>query len=302
MECINNCYFPNLAYYPSECELDAITKYAIEACDEIDGVKDGIISMPGSCHFDPLTVVGETADCTSRNETIRISQNGAKLVSLIWAGAKDTQGSPLWYGLNYDAPLKYLAGTNCTLPGQSHCEQVPFTISTDWIQVFLSGNSSLDVSTIDHEEFTRLFRASVNQFSSVIGTRDTDLTEFKKAKGKMITWHGMKDELIFFNGTVDYYSRVLEEDPKVHDYYRLFLAPGAEHCTAGIGWYPGNIFQALVDWVENGTAPDTLRAIATPTASGSISPPLRTADLCAWPKVLTYVAGDSNEASSFTCQ
>ncbi|KAJ5758775.1 hypothetical protein N7520_005931 [Penicillium odoratum] len=291
-----------LDYYPSECELDAITKHAIEACDEIDGVKDGIISMPGSCQFDPLTVVGKTAQCTSGNETIRISKKGAELVSLIWAGPKDTQGSPLWYGLNYDAPLAFLAGTNCTFCGKSHCEQVPFTISADWIQVFLSGNSSLDLSIIDHERFARLFRASVNQFSSVIGTRDTDLTEFKNAKGKMITWHGMKDQLIFFNGTVDYYSRVLENDPKVHDYYRLFLAPGAEHCTAGIGWYPGDSFQALVDWVENGIAPDTLRAIATPSATGSSSPPLRTADLCAWPKVLTYVAGDFNEASSFTCQ
>lgn len=292
----------SLEYYPSQCEFDAITKHAIDAYDEIDGLKDGIISMPGSCHFDPLTVVNKTAPCASRNETIRISKQGAKLASLIWSGAKDTQGQSLWYGLGYDAPLQYLAETNCTSGRNPRCQPVPFSVSADWIRVFLTGNPSLNLSTIDRAEFSRLFRSSVNRFSSVIGTGDPDLTDFKKANGKMITWHGMKDELIFFNGTVDYYSRVMKNDPKVHDYYRLFLAPGVEHCAAGMGWYPGNSFQALVDWVENGTAPDTLRAIATPSTTGSAKPPSRTADLCAWPKVLTYIKGDAKKASSFACR
>ncbi|KAI9372872.1 Tannase/feruloyl esterase [Aspergillus egyptiacus] len=290
-----------LDYYPSAFELQAITQHAIDACDELDGVRDGIISAPGLCQFDPLTVVGKTAQCTSLNAEIEISQKAAELVSRVWAGAKDTKGSFLWYGLSHDTPLESLAGTNCTLPTETPCAPVPFQISADWMRIFLSTNPSLDLSTIDYAEFSRLFRASVNQFSSVIGTRDPDLTGFKQAGGKMIAWHGMKDELITFNGTVDYYRHALEVDPELHDYYRLFLAPGVEHCSAGIGWYPGSSFQALVDWVELGTVPDTLRAIATPAATDSASPPLRTADLCAYPKVLTYVAGDSNVASSYTC-
>jgi hypothetical protein len=255
--------------------------------------------MPGLCKFDPSTVIGKTTQCS--NSTIKITAKAAQYGSLIWAGPSDATGSSLWYGLSHDAPLTSLAGTNCTSPSK-HCKGVPFQISADWQQIFLSRNSSLDVSTINYAEYVQHFRQSVNEYSSVIGTRDPDLTGFKQAGGKMITWHGMKDQLIFFNGTENYYQKAMDVDANLQDYYRFFAAPGAEHCKAGIGFYPGSSFDALVSWVENGTAPDTLQAIATPTATGSAKLPLRTADLCAYPKVLTYVGGDANKAASFTCK
>lgn len=46
--------------------------------------------------------------------------------------------------------------------------------------------------------------------------------------------------------------------PDVHDFYRLFLAAGVEHCSGGSGGHPSTVLDALVGWVENGTAPDTL--------------------------------------------
>lgn len=287
-------------YYPSACELNAFTEHAIDECDKLDGVKDRIISMPGLCKFNASTVVGKEVQCSS-NTTIKLTAKAAKYVSLVWAGPHDLSGSPLWYGLSHDAPLTRLAGTNCTSPSK-YCEGVPFAISADWQQLFLSRNSSVDVSKINHAEYTRHFRESVNQFSSVIGTRDPDLTGFKQAGGKMISWHGMKDQLIFFNGTENYYSKAMEFDSNLQDYYRFFAAPGAEHCKGGFGFFPGSSFEALVNWVENDIAPDTLQAIATPTATGSAKLPLRTANLCAYPKVLTYVGGDANKASSFTCK
>ncbi|CAI7635248.1 unnamed protein product [Penicillium bialowiezense] len=288
-----------LDYYPSSCELNALTEFAIDACDELDGVKDRIISMPGLCKFNASTVVGKTIQCS--NTTVKITAKAAKYVSLVWAGPQDASGSSLWYGLSHDAPLTRLAGTNCTSPSKN-CKGVPFQISADWQQIFLSKNSSVDVSKLTYAEYVRHFRQSVNEYNSIIGTRDPDLTGFKQAGGKMITWHGMKDPLIFFNGTETYYREVMELDADVQDYYRFFAAPGAEHCTGGIGFYPGSSLDSLVNWVENGTAPETLRAIATPTATGSAELPLRTANLCAYPKVLTYVGGDANKASSFTCK
>ena len=42
--------------------------------------------------------------------------------------------------------------------------------------------------------------------------------------------HGLADELIYPNGTSIYYERVLALDPKAHDFYRVFEAPGVGHC------------------------------------------------------------------------
>jgi feruloyl esterase len=291
--------FP-IDYYPSPCELNAITNFAIKACDELDGVKDGIVSMPGLCRFDPLTLIGKKVQCTSPNGTIKLSRKSAKFAAAIWAGPKDSNGSSLWYGLTPDAPLTGIGGTTCS--SLDECKPSPFFLSTDWLATFLSRNSSLDLSTIGLKEYQQLFHASVAEFKSVIGTRDPNLTNFKESGNKMITWHGMKDPYAMYNGTVDYYDRARTVDPRVGDYYRFFAAPGVEHCSGGPGWFPGDGFKALVDWVEHGKAPDTLFALATPTATGTANLPTRTARLCAYPKILTYTKGNPNKASSFTCK
>ncbi|KAL2802512.1 Tannase/feruloyl esterase [Aspergillus granulosus] len=298
-------YWPQLVmqlldYYPSACEINAITDFAINACDQLDGVKDGIISLPGLCEFDAFSVVGKKIQCSNPDGSLKISRKAAQFATAVWAGAQDSKGSSLWYGLPHEAPLTRLGGATCT--SLHDCSPAPFAITADWLTAVLSRNASFDLSTLTLDDYSRLFRASINEFQSVIGTRDPDLTGFKNAGGKMLTWHGMKDQLIFYNGTVDYYTRVLELDPAAHDYYRFFPAPGVEHCRGGPGWYPGDSFQALVDWVEKGKEPDTLLALAIPTATGGVVAPTRTAYLCPFPKVMTYIGGDPDKAEAFACK
>lgn len=84
-----------LDYYPAACELDAITAAAVEACDELDGVKDGIIAAYGQCKFDPSSLVGQKFDC--EGETRKITKEAAQIASVTWSGPiKD--GKPIWYG------------------------------------------------------------------------------------------------------------------------------------------------------------------------------------------------------------
>ena len=77
-----------------------------------------------------------------------------------------------------------------------------------------------------NEEYFRVLHQSRNQYSSIIGTSDPDLSLFKARNGKLITWHGLGDQLIFPNGTEDYYKRVAEQVDDVQDFYRYFEAPG----------------------------------------------------------------------------
>ena len=55
-----------------------------------------------------------------------------------------------------------------------------------------------------------------------------------------------------------YYDQVLEKDPNAQDFYRFFQVPGLAHCSGGNGGQPTATWDALLAWVENGTAPDTL--------------------------------------------
>ncbi|RYC89424.1 putative feruloyl esterase [Fusarium oxysporum f. sp. narcissi] len=283
-----------LDYYPPICELNAITKAAIEACDQLDGVKDGVISNPDLCKFDPKSVVGKSVECTNPSGTIKISKKGAEVAHLSWRGPETEDGKFLWYGLDRGADLSGLANTTCA--SLNDCTSSPFAIAQDWLTTFLLQDQSASLEDLSHAEYSKLFRQSVNRFASVMGTSDPDLTDFKKAGGKLISWHGTADQLIPHKGSVDYYKRVLEEDSSATDYYRFFEAPGVGHCKGGDGWYPGSAFDALVKWVEHGKAPETLYAETVGTEKR------RAVELCAYPKRLTYKGGNPDVASSFTCK
>jgi Tannase and feruloyl esterase len=54
----------NTMIYPPPCELSAFTTATITACDDIDGVIDGIIAAPGLCNFDPHTLFGQSLTVT----------------------------------------------------------------------------------------------------------------------------------------------------------------------------------------------------------------------------------------------
>jgi feruloyl esterase len=114
-------------------------------------------------------------------------------------------------------------------------------------------------------------------------------------------WHGWSDQLIFPEGTVDYYNRVIHTFhslTRVQRFARLFMAPGVFHCGGGPGPNVFDMFGALVDWVEKGKAPD--RIIASQIEGGTV---VRTRPLCVYPLVARYDGkGDPNSAESFKCR
>lgn len=286
----------SLGTYPAPCQFQAITAAATAACDELDGLADNIVSAPGLCDFDPHSVVGQAINCSDTGTVMEISSEAATIAQAAWTGPRSPDGKFRWYGLNKDASLAGLVGTNCTSAGA--CTGLPLQISVDWISLFVQKNPDFDVASISYRQYDTIFRQSVNQFASILGTNDPDLTDFRDAGGKMITWHGLADELLPPNGTYQYYQRVLDVDPNAADYFRFFPAPSVGHCVNGTGWFPNTSLQSLVDWVENGIVPDTLLGTTLPSSNGTV----RQAPLCPYPLVTAYKGGDINLASSFQCQ
>ena len=79
-----------LSYFPPQCELDAISAAATRACDELDGLKDNIIGLPGLCTFDPRIVVGQAYSCG--NTTGAVSHSAAEIAASTWNGATSAEG------------------------------------------------------------------------------------------------------------------------------------------------------------------------------------------------------------------
>ena len=253
---------------PTTCEFAAFDQAAIAACGEI--------TSPTSCHFDPATLVGKTIVCDGKNVTITAAD--AEVVREIWAGP------PQWYGLTPGAPFDALATAGA-----------PFPVAANWVKYFVEQNPNFDVADLDYGQFAAIWQQSQARYGQLMGTADPDLTRFAQGGGKMVTFHGLADQLIFPAGTVNYYQRVARTMgglDQVGQFYRLFLAPGVQHCGGGTGPMPIDPVAAVAAWVEHGVAPDTLPA-ATPTS---------TRDLCRYPLVSRYNgSGDPNSAASYHC-
>jgi hypothetical protein len=88
-------------------------------------------------------------------------------------------------------------------------------------------------------------------------------------------------------------------DPNFQDYWRYYESPGLAHCFGGPGGYPAGVFDALVDWVENGVIPGPLNATSTPASANA---PTIQRLLCLYPQKAKYNGvGDTSVASSYTC-
>jgi feruloyl esterase len=273
------------------CKLAAATAAAIAACDAIDGVKDGVLEDPKRCTYDPKPLVG-----TSAGECGAFTEGDVNVIRKLWEGPRREDGTFLWYGLPRGADLNALWTSRGT-----PLRPVPFGISMDWFRYFLTQDPKFDGNTVTPAGYERFWDQSVEQYGIVFGTDNPDLTAFRDRGGKAIVWHGWADQLISAEGTVDYYTRVQQEmggAKKAGEFIRLFMAPGVAHCGGGAGPAPANPIDALLAWVEDGKAPDTIPATRR-DQSGAVT---RARPLCAYPLVAKYRgSGSTDQAANFAC-
>jgi feruloyl esterase len=274
------------------CKEIAFTATAVKACGS-----RGVITNPSACDWNPAKLVGTVTKCGV------ITQQDAAVMTKIWQGPENSQGKPLWYGVERGASLAGLAATtsiNGVTAGQ------PFPITVSWLGTWLQRNPSWDWRTLTYAQFDQLFQQSVSQFSNVMAANNPDLSAFKRNGGKIIIWHGLSDQLIFPQGTVKYYQQVQRKmggPGPTNSFARLFLAPGATHCASGAGPAPAGPAQplaSLVNWVENDKAPSTIPGAVTNPVTNAVTP---SRPLCPYPQVARYRGhGSTTAASSYVCK
>jgi hypothetical protein len=284
--------WPQIAMKPeaggpiAAAKLNAATNAAIAACDSFDGVMDGVLENPRACKFDPVALQcpaggGAGGNCLTPGEISAVRK--------IWDGPRSSDGKRLWYGLTHGTPLGALSGTSA------------FGISADHIRYWLERNPAFDWHTLDYARFEAEFQKSRTQFNRVIGTDNPDLRQFRRDGGKVLIWHGLSDQLIFPEGTIDYYERLVADAGGLQEaqtFARLFMAPGVGHCGGGSGPNTFDMFGELVKWVESGQAPD--RIIASRMENNQT---IRTRPLCMYPNVAVSTgSGSTDDAKNFVCE
>jgi feruloyl esterase len=271
-------------------KLALLTKSVVDACDAIDGLKDGIIDDPRRCHFDPAKLLCKSAS----DEPTCLTAPQADAAKKMYEGTKNPRTGELIF-------TGWPRGSEGfgEAPGQSWRQYVvdpPEPMRVGFFKYWLFHDPNWDYRSIDWEHDL----AYAEQKLPFMAAVDKDLSPFKKHGGKLLMYTGWADPVVPPQDTVAYYEGVVKTMgglAPTRDFYRLFMAPGMGHCSGGPGPNQFDAIGALEQWVEKGAAPDKL--IATHSTNGKVD---RTRPLCLYPLVARHKGtGSIDEAANFAC-
>jgi len=291
----------------SSTKLQLAERAAIAACDGRDGLRDGFIANPGQCRWQPRKLQCQPGkngpDCLTPAEAAAIAGMMAPL--------RDPETRKELYP-------GFAPGSESIWATAIGSMSEPSPIMIDYYRYFVFNDAAWlpkDVKIIDLLRESE--RPGVPSLS--LNATNPDLSAFKAAGGKLILYHGWRDEAMPPAYATQYYDEVVSRQPgrdklsSTQDFFRLFMVPGLNHCYGGVG--PVNfgglaqepsrvvdadndILEALDIWVENGVAPKKIIA----TTYSSSNTPQRQMPLCPYPQTAVYVGGDPDRAGSFSCR
>jgi hypothetical protein len=297
---IGKTMYSNPAAYFSDIKLPAIHAAVLAACDASDGVKDGVINDPPSCHFDPAVLL-----CQGRETRACLTAPQVASLKKIYQGGRDAHGRQIFPGLvpgAEEGPGGWGPWVVGQAPGQSSSgafveNYFRYIVFEDPAWTIVSANVDHAVQTADEK--------TAHALNSV----DPDLSRFSARGGKLIMYHGWNDPAISAFNSIDYYRSVSSTmgAEKTAAFLRLYMAPGMQHCVGGPGpSYFGQlgvpapkgtdhgIYTALETWVEQESAPTEILAGNAEQTT--------TRPLCPYPQIAKYKgSGDPNDHNNFTC-
>jgi hypothetical protein len=184
----------------SQRKLAYFTKKRMEICDGLDGFAEGVVIDPGDCKFDPWSLVGNSFDCNGH--TIKVISAMADAVRKIRDGPRSPPGAKLWHGPTAGTYYATLANISTSSEGVRSGILVALPLIKD---VLLHPNVTLSSLTL-LDYFALWAQASVEWYWTM-QTDSTDLTALRGSGTKLLTWHGITDDIIPHEATVQYCKR-----------------------------------------------------------------------------------------------
>jgi feruloyl esterase len=277
------------SYIPRE-KIPVLADEVNRQCDQLDGLKDGILNDPRKCKVDlqPITCkAGSSADQCLTPKQVRAVQD-------IWNGAQDASGKQIFPGLvpgGEAGPVGWAQWDTGWAPKTS----VHYLAADQFFKYIVSDKPEYDPLSFN---FASDFDGVRSKLHATLDATDPDLRPFLKHGGKLILYHGFSDPDISPLNTIHYYTEVEQAvGPRTADSVRLFMVPGMQHCENGPGATHFDAVTALEEWSESGIAPTQI--LASHLEGNTVD---MTRPLCPYPQVATFSGkGSPNNALNFVC-
>ena len=261
---------------------------ALAACDARDGLKDGIISDPENCKFDPRAV-----QCKAGSDATCLSPEQVEAARKIYAGPYNPRTheqiySPLYPGSELGWGL--LAGS-----------PEPFRIPIDFFKYYVFQDPNWDYRRrpLDWDKDVALAeRPEIAPVNAV----DPDLSRFFARGGKLLLVDGWSDTAVPPKVAINYYKNVVATlgQRRVDQSMRFFMVPGMGHGpgTTGKENFNFNALDIIERWRTTGQAPDQL-VVAHYQDGAEVGSRL----VCRYPQMPRYRgSGNIEVPASFVCR
>jgi len=302
-------------------DMQLVASKVLGVCDGLDGLKDGMVLNSPACQaaFDPVKELVCTSGQTAGTDCLG---DAAKVEALVrvFDGPRNSQGESLYASWPWDAGVGEMGWRvwKLAMPFPNPDPTIPNSI------IATMGGSALPyifmtppkaVSGAGHGLIDYLLGYNFDTDApGIYATNDiytqssmefmtppnpTDLSAFSAKGGKIIVHHGNSDPVFSVHDSIQWYENLKNADAKAGDYARLYTVPGQNHCGGGPSTSQFDLLTALVDWVENGKAPEQIIAMASPDSTLT---DVESRPLCPYPQYAKYDgSGDPKVASSFQC-
>jgi feruloyl esterase len=209
-------------------KLALLSKSAVDACDAIDGLKDGLIDDPRKCHFDPAKLLCPSTGAlatgqASRDDDKCLTQPQVDAAKKMYDGLKSPKTGELIY-TGWPRGSEGF-GDNESQSWRQYITDQKEPARVDFFRYFLFHDPNWDYRSIDWDRDLAYAEQKMPFFPSI----DRDLSAFKKHGGKLVMYTGWMDTVVPPQDTVAYYEGVrktmggIDRPPA---FYRFFMAPG----------------------------------------------------------------------------
>jgi feruloyl esterase len=272
----------------------------MDACDALDGARDGIIANTEACHFDLKSLA-----CPAGKHDRSCLMPG-QLQTLKTFATDQRTAQPLEHGVQFIPGYNIADGTDLTgsMGFLRHPLHNPiyffnsfyYIVGDGVLRYFLTGDQHYNAVDFDTRTGGK-YSADLLPQSVASDASDADLTPFARHGGKFLILHGTTDATIPTGASVEFYNMMVASmgQAAVDGFTRFYLIPGYGH---GRGVFDAGFDSlAVLDrWLDTGTPPENLIAVDNNKAEAHRGRPL-----CVYPAYPKYTTGDVNQAASFTC-
>ena len=271
------------AGYIPAAKYPALHAAALNACDALDGVKDGVIENPRVCKFDPKVL-----QCTGADGPSCLTAPQVEVAKKIYSGVTNSiTGKSMFPGLEPGSEMGW-----SSLSGAQ-----PLALGVEIYRYLVHQDAKWDFATFNADTDIPLAEKVIGPTMDAV---DPNLKPFVDHGGKLLMYHGWADPGISPRNSVNYYQSVLDTlgAAKTSSSIRLFMVPGMGHCSGGDGTDTFDALGAVDQWVATGKAPDAIAA--SHKKSGVVD---KTRPLCPYPQTAQYKgSGSTDDAVNFVCK